>query len=106
MDTQLKKGVLEIAVLASLLKQDSYGYKIIQDLADIVNVSESTLYPILRRLEAGGYLEVYSQEHNSRLRKMYHITSQGIEKIKNYLADFKEIISIYEFVKEGLENEK
>ena len=50
MDAQLKRGILDICVLTALLKEDSYGYKIIKDLHDVIDISESTLYPILRRL--------------------------------------------------------
>ena len=72
MDIQLKRGLLEICVLCALLHEDSYGYKIIKDVSEYVEISESTLYPILRRLEAAGALTVYSAEHNGRLRKYYH----------------------------------
>ena len=50
MDIQLKKGLLEVCVLASLLQEDSYGYQLISDLSSCVEISESTLYPILKRL--------------------------------------------------------
>lgn len=107
MDIQLKRGTLDICVLASLLNEDSYGYKIIQSLQGVVDISESTLYPILRRLESGNYLTSYSVEHNGRLRKFYSITPNGKEKIKDYLLDFKELMQIYEFiakeVKKGVE---
>ena len=77
MDAQLKRGILDICVLTALLKEDSYGYKIIKDLHDVIDISESTLYPILRRLEKNGSLTVYTEEHNYRLRKMYRITPAG-----------------------------
>ncbi|MBQ6494046.1 MAG: PadR family transcriptional regulator [Erysipelotrichaceae bacterium] len=98
MDTQLKRGSLDICVLASLLKEDSYGYKIIQSLSPVVEISESTLYPILKRLEKGEYLTSYSIEHNGRLRRFYRITASGKDKIREYLLDFKELLSIYEFI--------
>ena len=107
MDIQLKRGTLDICVLASLLNEDSYGYKIIQSLQGVVDISESTLYPILRRLESGNYLTSYSDDHNGRLRKFYPITQNETEKIKDYLLDFKELMQIYEFiakeVKKGVE---
>lgn len=77
MDSQLKKGLLEICVLAALAKQDSYGYQIIKDVSQVIEISESTLYPILKRLEASRDLETYSVEHNSRLRKYYRLTDSG-----------------------------
>lgn len=67
-DPQLKRGLLEVCVLAVLRREDSYGYQIIKDLSSCIEISESTLYPILRRLEAAGCLSVYSVEHSGRLR--------------------------------------
>ena len=105
MDIQLKRCSLDVCVLASLLNSDSYGYKIIQSLSGIIDISESTLYPILRRLEANKCLESYSVENNGRLRKFYSITSLGEEKIKDYLKDFKELMMIYNYIaKEVKEN--
>ena len=98
MDAQLKKGSLDICVLASLLNEDSYGYKIIQDLEKILDISESTLYPILKRLEANKLVKSYSVEHNGRLRKFYSITSEGRKKIIAYLKDFKELLNVYEYI--------
>ena len=64
MDTQRKKGVLEVCVLSVLKRGPSYGYQIIQDVSDCIEVTDSTMYPILRRLESGGYVTTYSMEHN------------------------------------------
>ena len=86
MDAQLKKGIVEVCVLVALQERDSYGYQIIKDVSPIVEISESTLYPILKRLEAGGCVTTYSMEHNSRLRKYYRLTRRGRE----LLADKKE----------------
>lgn len=77
MDTQLKRGVLDVCVLSAIRERDSYGYQIIKDLSPCVRLSESTLYTILKRLEAAGLLTVRSAEHNGRLRKYYHITAAG-----------------------------
>ena len=98
METQLKRGSVEVCVLTALLKEDSYGYKIIKDLKDVIEISESTLYPILKRLEKGGYLTTYSVEHQGRLRKMYRISKLGIERIKEYLEDFKELMKVYQYI--------
>ena len=54
MDVQMKRGLLDVCVLAAIEPEDSYGYKIIKDVKPYVDISESTLYPILRRLEEGG----------------------------------------------------
>ncbi len=86
MDAQMKRGILDVCVLTALIKEDSYGYKIIKDLKDTVEISESTLYPILRRLEKSGYLSVYTQEHNFRLRKMYSRISRRFKRIVCYLS--------------------
>lgn len=98
MDAQLKKGLLDVCVLAAIRKEDSYGYQIIKDLKPCVILSESTLYTVLKRLEAAGLLSVWSKEHDGRLRKYYHITEAGLEKIRNFKEEWEEMISIYRFV--------
>lgn len=98
MDVQLKRGLLEVCVLSAIKYEPSYGYQIVKDIKPYVEITESTLYPILRRLEAGEYLTVRSAEHNGRLRKYYHITDLGKEKIKAFSEEWKEILSIYQFV--------
>ncbi len=98
MDAQLKRGLLDICVLAAIKDEDSYGYRIIKDLKPYVELSESTLYTILKRLEGGGMLTVRSAEHDGRLRKYYHITQAGVLRIEEFKEDWKEIESIYQFV--------
>ena len=99
MDNQLKRGMLDACVLSVLLRGESYGYMIIKDLRPCVEISESTLYPILRRMETGGCVTVRSVEHNGRLRKYYQITDIGRERIRDFLADWEEISTIYNFVR-------
>ena len=107
MDIQLKRGLLDVCVLAAIKHEDSYGYQIIKDVKPYVELSESTLYPILRRLETANLLMVYTVEHNGRLRKYYHITEQGIQRIEDFKEDWKEILSIYRFVtKEDVSNDE
>jgi PadR family transcriptional regulator PadR len=106
MDIQLKRGVLEICILTILNHNDSYGYQIIKDAQPYINISESTLYPILKRLESNGSLTVYSVEHNSRLRKYYKITPIGQEKINTFLDDWKEIMLVYNFIDEEMKEVK
>jgi Predicted transcriptional regulators len=101
MDIQLKRGLLEICVLAVLEKGDSYGYKMLHDLADVIDISESTLYPILKRLETGGSLVVYSIEHNSRLRKYYKITETGTRRVSEFIIDWGMVEDAYKFIKEN-----
>jgi len=102
MDIQLKRGLLEVCVLAVLNKEDSYGYQIIKDVSSCIEISESTLYPILKRLESNNYLTVYSVEHSSRLRKYYKINDEGRKKIKNFLEEWKEIMTVYHFITEEI----
>ena len=98
MDIQLKRGLLDVCVLAAIKNEDSYGYKIIKDMNPYLELSESTLYTILKRLETGKMLTVRSVEHEGRLRKYYHITEKGIERIEEFREDWKEIRSIYHFI--------
>ena len=98
MDIQLKRGLLDVCVLAAIRNDDSYGYQIIKDMKPYVELSESTLYPILRRLESADCLTVRSAEHNGRLRKYYHITPDGIRRLEEFRTDWKEIESIYQFI--------
>ncbi len=98
MEIQMKRGLLEVCVLAAIQTGDSYGYKIIKDIAPYATISESTLYPILRRLESAGLLTVYTEEHNGRLRKYYHITAEGKKRLVSFQEEWKEIMQIYRFV--------
>ncbi len=101
LDPQIKKGLLEVCVLSVLRRGESHGYRIIKDLAPVIQISESTLYPILRRLEGAGCLTVHSVEHNGRLRKIYRITEAGIEQIGSFLDGWPELLQIYEFIWKG-----
>ena len=98
MDAQLKRGVLDVCVLAAIKDEDSYGYKIIKDVSPFIELSESTLYTILKRLEEANMLIVRSVEHNGRLRKYYHITDNGIKRIEEFKEDLKEMMTIYSFI--------
>ena len=98
MDIQLKRGLLDVCVLAAIKTEDSYGYKIIKDMKPYLELSESTLYTILKRLETAGMLTVRTAEHDGRLRKYYHITKEGLNRIKEFREDWQEILSIYRFV--------
>ena len=98
MDVQLKRGLLDVCVLTAIKNEDSYGYQIIKDIKPYVDISESTLYPILRRLETAELLTVRSAEHNGRLRKYYRITDAGRKRIEDFKSEWAEIMSIYQFV--------
>jgi len=98
MDAQLKRGILDVCVLAAIKSEDSYGYKIIKDLKPYVDLSESTLYTILKRLESAGMLVVRTTEHDGRLRKYYHITEGGIRRIEEFKGEWREVVAIYRFL--------
>lgn len=101
MDIQLKRGLLDVCVLAAIKSEDSYGYKIIKDMKPYIELSESTLYTILKRLETAKMLTVKTAEHSGRLRKYYHITDMGLRRIEEFKLEWKEILSIYKFVAKG-----
>ena len=98
MDIQLKRGLLDVCVLAAIKNEDSYGYQIIKDMKPYVELSESTLYTILKRLELAGMLTVWTAEHGGRLRKYYRITDLGRKRIEEFREDWKEMLAIYRFV--------
>jgi PadR family transcriptional regulator PadR len=106
MKTQIKKGLLDVCVLASLLEEDGYGYKLLQDTQDVVQISESTLYPILRRLEAAQCLSSYSLEHQGRLRKYYKITPKGHQQVEDFLEEWQDVNKVYQFIRGRFHHEK
>ena len=101
MDAQLKRGFLDVCVLASINRQDSYGYQIVKDVPSRLHLTESTLYPLLKRLESAGLLTVYAIEHNGRLRKYYRITPAGVTYLDEFLKDWDDVLDVYEYVKRG-----
>ena len=98
MDIQMKRGLLDVCVLAAIKSEDSYGYKMLKDMKPYVIMSESTLYTILKRLETAKMLTVRTAEHEGRLRKYYHITGSGLKRIAEFDEDWKEIVAIHRFV--------
>ncbi|MBE6602128.1 MAG: PadR family transcriptional regulator [Ruminococcaceae bacterium] len=107
MDIQLKRGLLDVCVLAAIKNEDSYGYKIIKDMKPYIEMSESTLYTILKRLELSKMLTVHTSEHGGRLRKYYHITDAGLARISEFKNEWREVMSIYQFViKEDTSDDK
>ncbi len=98
MDVQLKRGLLDVCVLAAIKSEDSYGYKIIKDMKPYIVLSESTLYTILKRLELAKMLTVRTAQYDGRLRKYYHITKLGLKRIEDFKDEWAEILSIYKFV--------
>ena len=107
MDIQLKRGLLDVCVLAAIKNEDSYGYKIIKDMKPYIEMSESTLYTVLKRLENAEMLTVRASEHGGRLRKYYRITDAGLKRIEDFKSEWREVMRIYQFVmKEETENDQ
>ena len=98
MDAQLKRGLLDVCVLTAIKSEDSYGYQILKDMRPYIEMSESTLYTILKRLELAGMLAVRTQEHDGRLRKYYHITRAGLGRIADFKEEWRDVMSIYRFI--------
>lgn len=98
MDVQMKKGLLDVCVLALLRRGDSYGYQIVTELSAVIEVSESTLYPILKRLEQAGQLVTYTREHNGRLRRYYRITYSGAQRVDEFAREWREMERINAFI--------
>ena len=99
MNVQIKEGIVEVCVLASLRREPSYGYKIINDISELIEISESTLYPILRRLEAQDMLRTFSKDFNGRVRKYYEITRLGEKRIRDFIDEWKDMERVYDFIR-------
>lgn len=100
MDQQMKRGFIEASVLASLMGGESYGYQIIKEMPPALAITESTLYPVLKRLETNAYVQTHSVEHSGRLRKYYRIASNGIDRLNEFLQERAEVISVYDFIEQ------
>lgn len=107
MDTQFKKGVLELLVLLFASKKDRYGYELVEEISKVVNVNEGTIYPILKRLTNEGYFETYLKESTGGpSRKYYKLTVFGIKRKDILLDEWKKFEkSVNSFVKESECNE-
>ena len=104
MDIQLKRGLLEVCVLAAIKNEDSYGYQIIKDMKPYVEISESTLYPILKRLEKQGKVTCHNELADGRNRKYYHLTATGQADVVDFLQEQTEVERIYQFIREAMEH--
>jgi PadR family transcriptional regulator PadR len=98
LDAQIKKGLIEICVLAVLCRGESYGYQIIKDVGDVIEVSESTLYPVLKRLENANMVRTREVAHNGRLRKYFKITGSGTGRLRQFEYEQQELMRIYKFI--------
>lgn len=106
MDSQRKKGILDVCVLAAVCRNPSYGYMIMKELSSYVEITESTLYPILRRLERAGCLCTYQEGHDGRKRNYYRITADGREKIREFLDEWEEMKRVYQFISTNFEQKE
>ena len=98
MDPQLKKGLLDACVLASIAREDAYGYRVTQEAVALLGVSESALYPVLRRLEKQGCFETYSREYGGRLRKYYRMTPLGFDRLRESREQLKEVSRVIDYI--------
>lgn len=89
MTFQLGSALLDACVLATLYREDTYGYKLTQEVKVVMSVSESTLYPVLRRLMKDGFLATYDQQHLGRNRRYYRLTDLGKEKYEEYIGEWE-----------------
>ncbi|WP_042272960.1 PadR family transcriptional regulator [Faecalimicrobium dakarense] len=104
MNTQFRKGVLEICVLALISKKDMYGYEIVQNISKVIDVNEGTIYPILRRLTKEEYFETYILESSEGpARKYYKITELGSQNLNKLMAEWKEFVKAVNVL---IENDK
>lgn len=87
---QLGSALMDACVLAVLSRGDTYGYILTQQVREIMDISESTLYPVLRRLQKDGCLETYDQPFQGRNRRYYKVTEKGKEKYKQYLEEWED----------------
>lgn len=107
MNTQYKKGVLELLILVMVEKKDMYGYELVASVSKVVNVSEGTIYPILKRLTNESYFETYIKEsREGPIRKYYHITALGKIAKEKQLKEWKSFIAnVTEFIKRSENHE-
>ena len=98
MDPQLKKGLLDACVLASIAHEDAYGYRVTQEAVALLGASESALYPVLRRLEKQGCFETYSREFAGRLRKYYRVTPLGLERLRESRTQLREVSRVIDYI--------
>ncbi|MFJ8458471.1 MULTISPECIES: PadR family transcriptional regulator [Lysinibacillus] len=89
MTFQLGSALLDACVLAIVDKEDAYGYSLTQQIQSVMDISESTLYPVLRRLQKANYLTTYDQPYQGRNRRYYQITEQGRIRLLELLKEWQ-----------------
>lgn len=98
----INSGLLEACVLALLNNEDSYGYKLTQDVKALIPISESTLYPVLKRLQTSGFLDTYDMPIDGRNRKYYRITAAGKQQRKIYCDEWESYKTLIETIFRGV----
>ena len=105
MNFQVGTALLDTCVLTVLSKEDMYGYILTQNIKEIIDISESTLYPILRRLQKENLLTVYDMPFGGRNRRYYQITPYGRERLKEYLSGWNDYKKRVDKILGGADNE-
>jgi PadR family transcriptional regulator PadR len=107
LNVQFKKGVLELCVLVLLNKQDRYGYELVQKISDQIEISEGTVYPLLRRLTKEEYFTTYLKESTEGPpRKYYKLTEKGRRYLDQLLRDWEEFTNgVNQLIKEGVNSD-
>ena len=108
MTFQLGAALLDACVLAVLSRGDAYGYVLTQQVRQVIEVSETALYPVLRRLQKDGCLDTYDQPYQGRNRRYYRVTPQGVERLEEYRQQWRLYKSRVDTIllKEGHENDE
>ena len=108
MNTQFKKGVLELIVLLAVNKKDRYGYELVMEVSKVVDVNDGTIYPLLKRLTNERYFETYLVDSTEGpARKYYKITVLGKERVEELRDNWKVFAnSVNKFIKESMKNEQ
>jgi PadR family transcriptional regulator PadR len=103
MNSQFKRGIIELCVLKELLLEDKYGYAVIDSISKHINVNENTIYPILRRLTKEGYFQTYLVESNlGAARKYYQLTKKGLDYYMKLQDQWDEFIGgVYQILNKG-----
>ena len=104
MNPQFKKGVLELIVLESVRRKDMYGYELVEEVSEVIDVNEGTIYPLLKRLTNERYFETYLRESSEGPpRKYYHVTAAGILYRDQLEREWTELSGrVWKFLKQNL----
>lgn len=107
MNTQFKRGVLELVVLLTVRKEDMYGYQLVSEVNEVISVNEGTIYPLLRRLTNEKYFDTYLRESNEGPpRKYYRLTGSGMEYTSELLSEWNMFVNnVNKFIEEDNKNE-